>query len=134
VIEPRDLRLEPPLRPVAGSERFAVARDAALEEPHAGSRCAEPQPPPLERATAPEPAQRRAVAAEPIETPGGLLRLRGLSLGEIELRAVRASYVRHGGSRRAMIQELGIAKSSLLRKLDALGLRSAGESGTLAAG
>jgi transcriptional regulator with PAS, ATPase and Fis domain len=30
---------------------------------------------------------------------------------------------RHGGNRRAVANELGIARSSLLRKLDALGLR-----------
>jgi transcriptional regulator with PAS, ATPase and Fis domain len=37
--------------------------------------------------------------------------------------AIRAALERHGGNRRAVSQELGIARSSLLRKLDALGLR-----------
>ena len=45
------------------------------------------------------------------------------SLDEMEAQAIRASYARHNGRRRAMAQELGIAKSSLLRKLNALGLR-----------
>jgi DNA-binding NtrC family response regulator len=134
VIEPRDLRLEPPLRPLSGAEPFAGSSEGTLPEPHAGSRCAEASPPSIAPPSAPEPGQRRTMAADPIQTPGGLLRLRGLSLEEIELRAVRASYVRHGGSRRAMVQELGIAKSSLLRKLDALGLRAAEEGGARAGG
>jgi len=49
--------------------------------------------------------------------------LRGRSLGELEELAIRAALVRHGGNRRAVSQELGIARSSLLRKLDALRLR-----------
>ena len=49
--------------------------------------------------------------------------LRGKTLGELEELAIRAALVRHGGNRRAVSQELGIARSSLLRKLDALRLR-----------
>jgi DNA-binding NtrC family response regulator len=49
--------------------------------------------------------------------------LRGKTLGELEELAVRAALARHGGNRRATAAELGIARSSLLRKLDALGLR-----------
>jgi DNA-binding NtrC family response regulator len=49
--------------------------------------------------------------------------LRGRSLGELEELAIRAALIRHGGNRRAVSQELGIARSSLLRKLDALRLR-----------
>ena len=49
--------------------------------------------------------------------------LRGKTLGELEELAIRSALLRHGGNRRAMADELGIARSSLLRKLDALGLR-----------
>ena len=49
--------------------------------------------------------------------------LRGKTLGELEELAIRAAMLRHGGNRRATAAELGIARSSLLRKLDALGLR-----------
>jgi transcriptional regulator with PAS, ATPase and Fis domain len=45
------------------------------------------------------------------------------TLGELEEQAIRTAYARHAGRRRAMAAELGIAKSSLLRKLSALGLR-----------
>ena len=51
------------------------------------------------------------------------LTLAGRTLYDVEAAAIRASYQRHRGVRRAMVRELGIAKSSLLRKLDALGLR-----------
>ena len=51
------------------------------------------------------------------------LALAGRTLDDLEAAAIRASFQRHGGVRRAMVRELGIAKSSLLRKLDALGLR-----------
>ena len=56
--------------------------------------------------------------------PEDLVDLRGKTLAEIEEIAVRAACERHGGNRRAIMAELGIAKSSLLRKLDALGLRA----------
>ena len=49
--------------------------------------------------------------------------LRGRTLEQIEGLAIRACYHRHGGNRRAMMKELGLSKSSLLRKLDSLGLR-----------
>ena len=45
------------------------------------------------------------------------------TLDQLEAHAIRAAYQRHAGHRRAMASELGIAKSSLLRKLTALGLR-----------
>ena len=53
--------------------------------------------------------------------------LAGRTLDEVEAAAIRSSYQRNGGVRRAMVDELGIAKSSLLRKLLALGLRDAGD-------
>ena len=49
--------------------------------------------------------------------------LRGRTLYELEELAIRAALARHGGNRRAVSAELGIARSSLLRKLDALRLR-----------
>ena len=49
--------------------------------------------------------------------------LRGRTLYELEELAIRAALARHGGNRRAISAELGIARSSLLRKLDALRLR-----------
>jgi len=39
----------------------------------------------------------------------------------------RSSLARNGGNRRAVSAELGIARSSLLRKLDLLGLRTGAE-------
>ena len=49
--------------------------------------------------------------------------LQGKTLQELEELAIRASFVRNQGNRRATMRELGMSKSSLLRKLDALGLR-----------
>ena len=49
--------------------------------------------------------------------------LRGRTLDELEELAIRSALVRHGGNRRAISEELGIARSSLLRKLDLLRLR-----------
>ena len=49
--------------------------------------------------------------------------LRGRTLYELEELAIRAALARHGGNRRAISAELGIARSSLLRKLDTLRLR-----------
>ena len=59
--------------------------------------------------------------ATPAETA---LELRGRTLGELEELAIRSAHSRHSGNRRAIARELGIARSSLLRKLDRLGLRS----------
>jgi DNA-binding NtrC family response regulator len=52
-----------------------------------------------------------------------LVDLRGKTLEQIEAVAIRSAWDRHGGQRGAMARELGIARSSLLRKLDELGLR-----------
>jgi DNA-binding NtrC family response regulator len=49
--------------------------------------------------------------------------LRGRTLNELEEMAIRSALARHGGNRRAVSAELGIARSSLLRKLDLLRLR-----------
>ena len=54
---------------------------------------------------------------------GALSDLRGLTLDQIEARAIRESFVRNNGNRSRMAQELGVSRSTLLRKLDALGLR-----------
>jgi DNA-binding NtrC family response regulator len=56
-------------------------------------------------------------------SPPDRVELRGRTLSELEELAVRSAHARRGGNRRAMAQELGIARSSLLRKLDQLGLR-----------
>jgi DNA-binding NtrC family response regulator len=53
----------------------------------------------------------------------GAVDLRGRTLDELEEIAIRSALVRHGGNRRAISEELGIARSSLLRKLDLLRLR-----------
>ncbi len=49
--------------------------------------------------------------------------LRGRTLGELEEMAIRSAHERLRGNRRAISRDLGIARSSLLRKLDKLGLR-----------
>ncbi|HYR19551.1 MAG TPA: sigma 54-interacting transcriptional regulator, partial [Myxococcales bacterium] len=54
-----------------------------------------------------------------------LVDLRGRTLEQIEGLAIRSAWERHRGQRGAMARELGIARSSLLRKLDELGLREA---------
>jgi DNA-binding NtrC family response regulator len=51
------------------------------------------------------------------------LELRGKTLGELEELAIRSAHTRLSGNRRAISRELGIARSSLLRKLDKLCLR-----------
>src|SRR5256714_10745558 len=66
-------------------------------------------------------------AARPREMPASegadLVELRGRTLEELEAIAIRAAFERHRGHRRAIIAELGISRSNLLRKLDQLGLR-----------
>ena len=57
------------------------------------------------------------------EDLNGSIELRGRTLEELEELAIRAALARHGGNRHAVAEELGIARSTLLRKLDALGLR-----------
>jgi DNA-binding NtrC family response regulator len=64
------------------------------------------------------------MAVEAASAPDAPLDLRGRTLGELEELAIRSAHARHGGNRRAISRELGIARSSLLRKLDRLGLRS----------
>jgi two-component system, NtrC family, response regulator HydG len=58
--------------------------------------------------------------------------LRGRTLAELEAIAIRSAWERHRGHRVAIARELGIARSSLLRKLDELGLREAAPDQTLA--
>ena len=68
------------------------------------------------------PRYRRSTTWAPVlETD--LLDTRGLTLAQVEEAAIRASFARHGKHQRCMMQELGIAKTTLLRKLDLLGLR-----------
>ena len=54
-----------------------------------------------------------------------LVDLRGRTLAQLEALAIRSAWERHRGHRVAIARELGIARSSLLRKLDELGLREA---------
>jgi DNA-binding NtrC family response regulator len=49
--------------------------------------------------------------------------LPGKSLEALEAAAIRSSFERNAGNRRRMKGELGLSKSSLLRKLDELSLR-----------
>jgi two-component system response regulator HydG len=67
----------------------------------------------------PSPRPRETTASE----GGDLVELRGRTLEELEAIAIRAAFERHRGHRRAIIAELGISRSNLLRKLDQLGLR-----------
>ena len=65
----------------------------------------------------------RVCEASGTALPESAVELRGRTLGELEELAIRSALARHGGNRRAISAELGIARSSLLRKLDALRLR-----------
>ena len=68
---------------------------------------------------------KRSVETAESGDPRELLDLRGRTLEQIEALAIRSAWERHRGQRGAMARELGIARSSLLRKLDELGLRQA---------
>jgi len=68
-------------------------------------------------------APRCAEPDGPVQDQRELVDLRGHTLEQLEAMAVRAAWERHGGKRGAIARELGIARSSLLRKLDELGLR-----------
>ncbi len=65
------------------------------------------------------------LASLPVPEAAEVLDLRGRTLASLEEAAIRAAHERLGGNRRAMSEELGIARSSLIRKLDLLGLRGA---------
>jgi DNA-binding NtrC family response regulator len=49
--------------------------------------------------------------------------LSGLTVAQVEEGLIRASFARHNGHRGKMIDELGLSRSTLRRKLIALGLR-----------
>jgi DNA-binding NtrC family response regulator len=49
--------------------------------------------------------------------------LRGKTIEQLGEAAIRASFARHDGHRLRMMAELGLSKSTLLRRLDLLGLR-----------
>jgi DNA-binding NtrC family response regulator len=97
-----DLRLESPL--------FAAGRESF-------SRCSESDGVAL-YAMPPSSPSAHPLPAGPAPAPAAVQ-----TLDQLEAHAIRAAYQRHAGHRRAMASELGIAKSSLLRKLTALGLR-----------
>ena len=72
-----------------------------------------------------EPPQHQASPQQVASPPQVALALEGRTLAALEEAAIRAAHGRHDGNRRAIAGELGIARSSLLRKLDQLGLREA---------
>jgi DNA-binding NtrC family response regulator len=74
-------------------------------------------PPPDDRDEEPDDTAS-LTCSEPFANYGSLR-----TLCEMEETAVRSAHKRHGGHRRAMCDELGISKSSLLRKLNGYGLR-----------
>ncbi len=76
------------------------------------------------------PASPRVCESPPPAPVEGAVDLRGHTLDELEEIAIRSALVRHGGNRRAISAELGIARSSLLRKLDLLRLRPTPSPGT----
>jgi DNA-binding NtrC family response regulator len=67
-------------------------------------------------------AEWSPAVAEQAELSGSI-ELRGRTLEELEELAIRAALARNRGNRHAVAEELGIARSTLLRKLDLLGLR-----------
>jgi DNA-binding NtrC family response regulator len=69
----------------------------------------------------------RAPPERTAEDARDLVDLRGRTLAELEELAIRAAFDRQRGHRRAIIAELGISRSNLLRKLDQLGLRGRDE-------
>ena len=60
------------------------------------------------------------------------LQLEGLSLAEVEREAIRLALRRHRGSRAAVVKELGISKTTLLRKIAEWGLQDEGRQGAAA--
>ncbi len=109
-----DLRLEAPLTPreprvfVSLPEPvFAIPepRDFEPETPHYASQASRFEPPPR--------------CADPIAPYGDAVdeAAPACTLQELEERAIRASFARHRGHRRAMCDELGMSKSSLQRRL-----------------
>jgi transcriptional regulator with PAS, ATPase and Fis domain len=72
-----------------------------------------------------------AVAFEDTRSPDDpgdddTLYVRGLSLEEIEREAIRLSLRRHRGKRAAVLRELGLAKSTLMKRIGQWGLRDEG--------
>ncbi len=62
-------------------------------------------------------------------TPGDdTLYLRGLTLEEIEREAIRLSLRRHRGKRAAVVKELGLAKSTVMKRIGQWGLQDEGRS------
>ena len=65
----------------------------------------------------------------PSSRPGGgdtTLYLPGLSLESIEREAIRLSLRRHGGKRAAVVKELQIAKSTVMKRIAQWGLQDEG--------
>ena len=62
----------------------------------------------------------------PTARDDSLLYVRGLSLEEIEREAIRLSLRRNGGRRSAVVRELRIAKSTVLKRITQWGLQDEG--------
>lgn len=87
----------------------------------------------VRRSPAPEPGHvERQVAGAgpgqqvpngPIDAPAAPVAVSSLSLAATEETAIRAAHQKLGGNVRQMASELGIARSTLHRKMDAIGLR-----------
>ncbi|MBS2024403.1 MAG: sigma 54-interacting transcriptional regulator, partial [Deltaproteobacteria bacterium] len=120
------VRLAVLLREGAQIRRRDLALDAAerrsTERSEGGALCcAEIEDPFPQPATDPDERGRGATG-----TTDPMFQLdlsRPLKLADVEEAAIRASHQRNRGVHRIMAVELGIARSSLLRKLDAFGLR-----------
>ena len=107
----RELRHVVQLAALLSESRVIRAQALQLDGPR-------PPPPPPLRVCEPYASE---LPPAPVDPDG--IDLRGKTLGELEELAIRSSWKRHAGNRRAVSIELGIARSSLLRKLDVLGLR-----------
>jgi DNA-binding NtrC family response regulator len=68
-------------------------------------------------------------ASAPDTGDDGTLYVRGLSMEEIEREAIRLSLRRNQGKRSAVVKELGIAKSTVLKRIAQWGMQDEGRSG-----
>jgi DNA-binding NtrC family response regulator len=71
-----------------------------------------------------EDTRAEPVAAEPVEED--VIPAKGLTMEEIEREAIRLSLRRHGGMRSAVVKELRIAKSTVLKRITQWGLQDEG--------
>lgn len=100
-----------------------VAREGSASEPAPREGLSPARPASCEAPVPAPPISREAPAPAP-STSLDVFDLRGRTLEQLESTAIRAAFERHRGNRRAISRELGLARSSLIRKLDLLGLRA----------